>query len=290
MNAKITYLSLCCMALLSSCQEQKHTVPQTINTQTVIAQVGTQLIYKEDVDAELKDLPERLQAASHAPKIREQILTSLIRRAVLSQRAMALGLDKDTIIHHRIQRNRDTLLIEALREWQLSHMQAPTPKDIQNYYNTHITQFTIPEQIHARHILVRKKSDAVKIRKLLQSGKHDFMTLAAQYSIDDSNKARGGDLNWFPRGVMVPSFEQAAFSLQHDGDISQPVQTQYGWHIIQRLEKRPALKQSLTEAKDEIIQILQQQALNQWIESLIQESQIKRLETSQTQGDLNPAL
>ena len=290
MNAKITYLSLYCIVLLSSCQEQEHTAPHTINTQTVIAQVGTQSIYKGDIDAELRDLPEHLQAVSHDPKMRAQILTSLIRRAVLSQRAMTLGLDKDAIIHHRIQRNRDTLLIDALREWQLSHMQAPTPKDIQHYYNTHIAQFTIPEQIHARHILVRKKSDAAKARKLLQSGKHDFITLAAQYSIDDSNKARGGDLNWFPRGVMVPSFEKAAFSLKHDGDISQPVQTQYGWHIIQRLEKRPAFKQNLAEAKDEIVQILQQQALNQWIESLIQESQVKRFKTAQTQGALNPAL
>jgi peptidyl-prolyl cis-trans isomerase C len=163
-------------------------------------------------------------------------------------------------------------------------MKVPNQETIQKYYNAHLAQFTIPEQIHARHILLRKKADALNILRQLKQHKADFSTLAAQYSIDDSNKSRGGDLNWFPRGVMVPSFEKVAFALKHNGDISQPVQTQYGWHIIQRLEKRPAYRQTLAEAKDEIIQILQKKELDSWVDKLVQESQVKVIET------LNPAL
>src|SRR5579884_277795 len=92
------------------------------------------------------------------------------------------------------------------------------------------------EQVHARHILVATEDEAKKIREQLVNGA-DFATLAKEKSID-STKDKGGDLGWFGRGVMVPEFEQAAFSLKV-GEISQPVKTQFGYHIIQVLEKDP---------------------------------------------------
>jgi parvulin-like peptidyl-prolyl isomerase len=95
------------------------------------------------------------------------------------------------------------------------------------------------EQVWARHILVADEATAQSIRQQLVSGA-DFGTLAAQVSIDTGSKAKGGDLGWFGRGVMVAEFESAAFALQV-GEISQPVQSTDGWHIIQVLghETRP---------------------------------------------------
>ncbi|MDQ6967194.1 MAG: peptidylprolyl isomerase [Mariprofundaceae bacterium] len=168
-------------------------------------------------------------------------------------------------------------MIEALRDWELSQIPAPSPEDIQSYYKLHTIHFTIPEQIHARHILVRRKSEALDILKQLKHHKDDFASLAALHSIDDSNKFRGGDLNWFPHGTMVANFEKVAFSLKNEGDISQPVKTRYGWHIIELLGKRSAYKQTLEEATGEILQILRQQALDVWMNSLVKDSQIRML-------------
>jgi peptidyl-prolyl cis-trans isomerase D len=115
----------------------------------------------------------------------------------------------------------------------------------------------IEDQVWARHILVADEATAKKVRQLLVDGQ-DFSTIAAQYSTDTATKNNGGDLGWFGKGKMVPEFEAAAFSLRV-GEISQPVKSQYGYHIIQVLahENKPLDASAYAQA--------QQTAFTDWL-------------------------
>jgi peptidyl-prolyl cis-trans isomerase D len=132
------------------------------------------------------------------------------------------------------------------------------PGDIQRYYNDNIQQFQTPEQVKASHILFKTEGkDEAAVRKqaetVLQQAKNggDFAALAKQYSEDDGSKANGGDVDYFGRGRMVPEFETAAFNMQ-PGQISDLVKSQFGFHIIKVIDKRPGSTRTLDEVRTQI--------------------------------------
>jgi peptidyl-prolyl cis-trans isomerase D len=147
-----------------------------------------------------------------------------------------------------------------------------TPQDIESYYNSNVQQFQTPEQVRASHILLKTEGkDEAAVRKqaedILKQAKApgaDFAALAKKYSEDDGSKANGGDLDYFPKGRMVPEFEQAAFSMQ-PGQISDLVKSQFGFHIIKVVDKKPAATRSLDEARSQIQGTLAAQRVEQQI-------------------------
>jgi len=256
------------LAALTACQQHEGLEKQdVINTSPVVATVHGVAIYESDIDAEIANMPASMMQYIHQPETRSRVLHALIRRQAMSQKAKALDLDMNPVVKQRIHAAQQHILIEAAKSWQLSHMTPIEPNEIQSYYQQHMAEFKMPAQAHARHILVETERQAWNILKKLRRHRASFPKLAVKYSLDQSNKGRGGNLNWFSRGMMVKAFDDVVFGLKKHG-LSKPVKTKYGWHVIELLGKRPARQQPLDEAHDEIISILQHQRLEQWYQQV----------------------
>ena len=126
------------------------------------------------------------------------------------------------------------------------------------------------EQVHARHILVTTAALAQAVLLQVRQGR-DFAALAKQYSIDEASKSNGGDLGWFPKGVMEPQFETIAFQLRA-GQASEVVQTQFGYHII-KVEERETSR----SLPPELVQNARQQAFLAWLQAVRDTMKIERL-------------
>lgn len=127
---------------------------------------------------------------------------------------------------------------------------APTDDQVAAYFEKNIAKYDQGEEVHARHILVADLATAQSLKKLLDAGA-DFAALAVEKSTDPGSASQGGDLGWFSRGQMVTEFEDAAFSLE-PGKVSDPIKTQYGYHLIEVIDRKQARTPSLAEVRDQV--------------------------------------
>jgi peptidyl-prolyl cis-trans isomerase D len=133
-----------------------------------------------------------------------------------------------------------------------------TPQDVQRSYEDNAQQYSTPEQVRASHILLKtdgKNEADVKKRAEDLAAKAkagaDFAALAKEHSEDDTNNTKGGDLDFFGKGQMVPEFDQVAFALQ-PGQVSDAFKTSFGYHVVKLTEKRPASTRTLAEVSSQI--------------------------------------
>lgn len=145
-----------------------------------------------------------------------------------------------------------------------------TDDELKAYYEENKDQFKVAEQLTASHILVADEKTANEVKVKLSSGE-DFAELAKKYSTDDSTKEAGGSLGSFPKGEMVAEFDDVAFSLT-ENEISDPVKTEYGYHIIKAGGKTPAKEANYEENKEQIEDTLFEEKMNTeyatWLEEL----------------------
>jgi peptidyl-prolyl cis-trans isomerase D len=165
---------------------------------------------------------------------------------------------------YRVGEQRKIRMLVLDREQARSRINIP-PTEVQRYYNNNLPQYQTPEQARASHILLNTAGkDTAAVRKQAEGilaqvkGGADFAELARKVSEDEGSKANGGDLDYFTRGRMVPEFEQAAFALEI-GQISDIVQSQFGFHIIKLTDKKPAVTRPLEDVQAEIVDILKSQ-------------------------------
>ncbi|WP_168210508.1 peptidylprolyl isomerase [Persicimonas caeni] len=172
---------------------------------------------------------------------------------------------------------RESLAIEQLLVKR--GMEYPSDEEVKSFYEENKEAFNRPEQVHARHILIKVEpeadeaawekahKEALEIRKKATAKGTDFAKLAEEHSQGPSAN-QGGDLGWFGRGRMVPEFEEVAFNLEK-GQVSEPVKTQFGWHLVKKVDEREAGTVAYDEVKDQLENKLRNQRVQQALQSLL---------------------
>lgn len=197
-------------------------------------------------------------------------------------------------------RFRQNLTLNQLLEKNLQSNPAVAEEEIAAFYQSKPSQFQRPEQVKASHILLRagqdeppaaraqKRARADSVMAVLRRGT-DFGVVARQVSEDPGSAARGGDLDYFSRGQMVPQFDAVAFSLAV-GDMSGVVETQFGYHILKITDKKPAGTVELSEARGSISEYLKGQkrteALKTWLTGLRAKSKIEYADSTGTMVEI----
>ena len=173
---------------------------------------------------------------------------------------------------------KDSLIDQKLSQ-KVAGSPTPTEQQMKAYYQAHTATFNHKATRTVRHILVKTRAEALKVRALLvgDNTAATWKTVAKKYSIDTSTKNNGGSLGAITSGEMVKSFNNAAFSLKID-TISAPVHSQYGWHIIEVTKITPAKKTTFASAKASIKSTLtsqmQQKAWSDWLDKALQAAKI----------------
>jgi peptidyl-prolyl cis-trans isomerase C len=190
----------------------------------------------------------------------EQLVNNLIIRRALAKEAERDGLDKDALMVAALQIARDRVLSDA-RLAKLDVQNEPgfaaMEAQARMIYQSNLVKFEQPEQTRARHILLANNGvdSLVKAKALLaqlRSGA-SFEELAKTQSIDPGSAVRGGDLGFFGPGKMVRPFEEAVNALKNPGDLSEPVESQFGYHIIRLEERRPKGSKAFEDVKSQLM-------------------------------------
>jgi peptidyl-prolyl cis-trans isomerase C len=219
---------------------------------TVVATVNGQTITEADLTLAEADLDQ--QFAQLPPEQRRAAaLSAIIEIRLLASEAQAKGLDKDPEFERRMAFLQQRALHSAVIDSEVSSK--ITDEAIRKRYDTEMSNTPPVNEVKARHILVKTKEEADAIIKQLDAG-GDFEKLANENTTDPSGKTTGGELGYFGPGQMVPEFEKAAFALDVGAYSKQPVQSQFGFHVIKVEDKRAQQPPAFDQVKDQIRSIL----------------------------------
>jgi peptidyl-prolyl cis-trans isomerase C len=226
-------------------------VSATAADDPVLARVNGVDIKQSDLDFAASEVGPRIASLPMTDR-RRVLLQYVIENELMAGAGQKDSLDKTENFPGRVAYHQRRALRDAFFDVKITG--AVTEADAKKIFDEKIKEVKPEQEIHARHILVATEAEAKEIAERLKKGE-DFAVLAKEKSKDTG--AEGGDLGFFTRGQMLKPFEEAAFALDV-GEISEPVQTQFGWHIIKVEEKRDQPLPTFDQVKEAIMSQLVQ--------------------------------
>lgn len=262
----------------------------------VVATVGNETITLTEVDERITKMPAYYQNMLKDRK--KDLVEDLVLEKLFYNEAKKRGLQNDKEVKETLAEAQKKIMISKFVKDEVEDKSNVTDKEVQDYYDSHKDEFSIPERWRASHILVKTEDEAKAVLDELSKGK-SFEELAQEKSQDASAK-KGGDLGYFAKGQMVPEFEDAALKLE-PGQTSGIVKTQFGYHIIKLTDKKAPEAQQFKDVeakiKNDLTMKKRREVFDKLVESLksatktsINESLLKAPAAAQKVQEVAPAV
>jgi peptidyl-prolyl cis-trans isomerase C len=236
----------------------------------VLVTIDKNKITMEEFNKELDKIPMNMKMAVATESGKKSFLDRLIMKKLLLIEANKEKMENEKEFQARLLDIKEQLLIESLLKKKIASNAQLNDEELKKYYEANKDKFKKEREINTRHILLKTEEEAKQIKERLQNGE-DFVELAKKYSIDPNAKTTGGELGFFPKGSLLPEYEDVAFKLAKVGQVSGVVKSQYGYHIIRLEGAKPPTFVAFDEVKDFIKQQLAQEKQKELIEKYIED-------------------
>jgi peptidyl-prolyl cis-trans isomerase C len=239
----------------------------------VLMKVNSQDVTKTEVDrmwAGLFPAGQAPELEAMQPQMRDKILRGVMTERLLLGEALKQGVDKSDAVAKELEEVKRKLVVRHFLEVKTADI---SEADLKREYETMVSSMRDQKEVRARHVLVSTEAEAKDVKKKLDDGKK-FEDVAREYSKDPGSAKQGGDLGYFTKDKMVKPFADAAFSLKK-GAVSEPVKSQFGWHVIKVEDSRPVTIPTYNQVKEQLRVSLQEKKLNDYIRGLVKEADVK---------------
>ena len=271
--AWIAAAALLVLPAVAGCSKNSSSAPQSeAANDPLIARVNGAEIRQSDLAAAEEDLGSDVQGPPEQK--REQLIAYLTDVLLVAQAAEKRNVADNTDFKRRQTLMRNKLLMGFLL--QAHAKSAATDEEMHKVYDEAVKPMGAQEEVHARHILVESEDEAKALAAQIKDGA-DFAALAKEKSKDPGSGQEGGDLGYFAKGSMVPEFAEVAFKM-YPGQVSNPVKTQFGWHIIKVEDRRARPVPEYDQVKGQIEAFVARRAQNELVAQLREGAKIERLD------------
>ena len=271
MNYARIFVLASVLTALAACQPKGGATTAAADTSPALATVNGTTITQNFFDFYIKAIAGK-KASDLTPEQQSVALDNLIRARLVAQQADKDGVDKTADTQDLLELTRLNVLQQTMEERYLKDKK-PTEQELRAEYENQVA--ALPKlEYHARHILVATEPFAQGVVQSLEKGAK-FEDVAKKESMD-SSKDNGGDLGWFTPDRMVKPFADAVTSLKPGDYTHKPIQTQYGWHVIQLVDTRPLSPPPFDQVKQRLEQVVQAKKFKSYTDDLISKAKIDR--------------
>lgn len=238
----------------------------------ILARIQGRYVHLSEIEnaARVSGLLDADQALTPQTAFQRGLVETYVEQRLLARAAQSEGLHRTPQVLRTVNAARDRILAASLIRQRLNDEVGP--ETVERFYNSQREITVLGDEVRARHIVVETGTQAEEIIASLNAG-GDFATLAREHSLDRSTSPLGGNIGWFSQAMMEKPLADVAFSTPV-GELAPPFQSEFGWHVLEVLGRRPTNAKPFAEVRDDIEEYLRLRLINETLSTLQEDSQV----------------